>query len=133
MAFLGLMTVREHRAVVKHKDTLFELRGEVVADRDAKIARLEAVCKALRTELATLKAERDGILRDKIAETDRSNKAVSRGLELIREIEALKPDALKYRERLRRDREALAAKRKRAVAALPKAQAARGGDVREGV
>lgn len=52
---------------------------------------------------------------------------------LERAISSLTPDALKYRERLRRDREALAAKRKRAVAALPKAQAARGGDVREGV
>jgi len=41
MAFLGLMTVREHRAVVKHKDTLFELRGEVVAERDATIFRLQ--------------------------------------------------------------------------------------------
>ncbi|OHD05723.1 MAG: hypothetical protein A2095_04165 [Sphingomonadales bacterium GWF1_63_6] len=52
---------------------------------------------------------------------------------LERAISSLTPDALKYRERLRRDREALAAKRKRAVAALPNAQAARGGDVREGV
>lgn len=52
---------------------------------------------------------------------------------LERAISSITPDALKYRERLRRDREALAAKRKRAVAALPNAQAARGGDVREGV
>jgi chromosome segregation ATPase len=162
MAFLGLMTVREHEAVVadakRELDQLAtsiwraefrydapewqplpDIRGlisqvdsmyaGVRSQRDEQSARanslasqrtahmtaiagLQCDVKALRAELATLKAERDGILRDKIAEAERSDQAVSRGLALMREIEALRPDALKYRERLRRDREALAAKRK---------------------
>lgn len=77
MAFLGFMTVREHEAVKRHQNALIELRGETVANRDATIGRLEAVCKALRTELATLKAERDGLLNERDILSEACNEAAT--------------------------------------------------------
>lgn len=207
MAFWGLMTVREHEAVVKGNKVVIdrleaaleskdETIGRVCRERDGlkiqtethiilgrsereRNKRISAARDALAAELATLKAERDDCqvqkdegatyvlksLADALHVEDWSIKDGSEEWEgdvfatmfsilvdagvveedhhtvathakiigLERAISSLTPDALKYRERLHRDREALAAKRKRAVAALPNAQAARGGDVREGV
>jgi len=136
MAFWGLMTVREHEAVVAdlkatHTGHVSALRRDLQDECNSvarlvgqktthmtAIASLQCDVKNLHAELATLKAERDAILRDKKLETARRTGAVSHTIALTREIEALKPDALKYRERLRRDREALAAKRKRNAPAV---------------
>jgi chromosome segregation ATPase len=69
----------------------------------------------LETELATLKAERDGILRDKLAESERAKLAEQRVNSLLDEIAALKPDAEKHREKLRRDRAYVTSKRAQKV------------------
>ena len=132
-----MISKAEHDRIVAANDRI-ALTGRqslhvLIKQKDEEIGYFQVENARLLAELATLKAERDAILRDKKLETARRTEAVSHTIAFTREIEALKPDALKYRERLRRDREALAAKRKRAVAAIPKAQAARGGDVREGV
>lgn len=146
MAFLGFMTVREHEAVVagnkvvidrledslKSKD---ETIGRVCRERDGlktqiethiilgrsereRNKRISAARDALAAELATLKAERDGLLNEALNLSSRAKLAETRVNTYLDEIEALKPDALKYRERLRRDREAMAAKRKRNAPAV---------------
>ena len=66
-------------------------RDETLMVREATIGRLQ------RTS--------EGLLRDKLAESQRANLAEQRVNSLLDEIAALRPDAEKYRERCRRDRE----------------------------
>lgn len=97
MSFLGLMTVRAHEARVRHLTYLFETRGEIISDRDATIGRLQR--------------ENSGLLRDKLNESARANLAEKRVRSLLDEVDALTPDAQKWRDRKKADREYRAEKR----------------------
>lgn len=61
--------------------------------------------KASEATIGRLQRSSEGLLRDKLAESQRANLAEQRVNSLLDEIAALRPDAEKYRERCRRDRE----------------------------
>lgn len=140
MAFFGLMTVGRHNRIVAKADAVIDdaaqhLRAEEFsagrtlgqkvsialkrleearnnAFRNRQMAlTLEAKVEALSAELATLKVERDGLMRDKLAEANRVKSLSGELREAMKAIADLRPDAEKHRERLRRDREYVAAKR----------------------
>ena len=103
-----IITKRKHDAIVENlkariwqesdlADRYVNERDQVRAERDAETKRAN--------ELAVAK---DAVLRDKLAADEKLKEMA--GIE--RYAASLKPDALKYREKLRRDREAAAAKRK---------------------
>ncbi|WP_375187716.1 hypothetical protein [Sphingobium yanoikuyae] len=87
----------------------------VVMEKNGEIRRHLQRIDGQFHEIGQLKAQAAGILRDKIAESERANLAEQRVNSLLAEIAALRPDAEKYRERCRRDREHAANKRKRAA------------------
>jgi hypothetical protein len=94
----GLMSVKKHKAEV----------AIVKDERDAYAANYNRTHDALiesRDERRQLTERSNGILRDKHAESQRANLAEQRVNSLLDEIAALRPDAEKYRERCRRDRE----------------------------
>jgi chromosome segregation ATPase len=104
-----------------HKEILADAEKDTQRERDTaarllgKSVALRSEVATLSAELATLKAERDGILRDKLAESERAKLAEQRVNSLLDEIAALKPDADKHREKLRRDRAYVTSKRAQKV------------------
>lgn len=68
----------------------------------------ERLMSSMGATIERLSNERNGLLRDKLAADEKLKEMA--GIE--RYAASLKPDALKYRERCKRDREAAAAKRK---------------------
>lgn len=111
MAFFGLMTVKAHREQLGHLRGLADIRKTALTESDKTIGRIQRENARLLAELAPLKAERDGILRDKLNESARAKSLAAELAEAMKAIEALRPDAEKHRERLRRDRDSAAAKR----------------------
>ncbi len=95
--YLGLVSLREHNRAM-------EL---VRRQRDDETKR----ANGLSAELAAMTAERDAILRDKKLETARRTEAVSHGIALSREVQSLRPDAQKWRDRKQADRDYRAEKR----------------------
>lgn len=108
MAFFGLMTVKAHE----------ELLDDLQADRDAIHksygVKHDALLEA-RQELSFQKGQVANLSERKDQETVRADLAEQRINRLLDEIESLRPDAEKHRERLCRDREYVAAKRARNV------------------
>lgn len=108
MSFLGLMTVRAHEAVTREWD----LRCvDLMEQRDGETIR----ANKLAAELEAVKAERDAILRDKKLEVARRTDAVTHSIAMSRELAALRPDAQKWRDRKKADREYRAERRKAAA------------------
>ncbi|RSU58049.1 hypothetical protein [Sphingobium yanoikuyae] len=124
---------KKYDNAIAHYRGLFEARGEIIDDRNMTIGRLQRTSEDMLArnlelqakvdgrgmEISALKEQCAGILRDKIAESERANLAEQRINSLLAEIAALRPDAEKYRERCRRDREHAenARERKRALKA----------------
>lgn len=102
--FFGLVSVKKHKAVV----------DDITADRDAIHksygAKHDALLEA-RDELRFQKGQVANLHKRFSEETVRADLAEQRVDSLLAEIAALRPDAEKYRERCRRDREHAAAKR----------------------
>lgn len=130
MAFLGLMTVREHERVLPQRVALAvkflaerdqHIRGlqiqnqthvELGRAREKQFQRAIVDRDALAAELATLKAERDSLLEDKMA--------------MAHDINDLRK-ALAHWKKHGQLRDPATGR------LIPKAQAARGGELREGV
>lgn len=90
--------VERYEASIKSKDDTI---GRVCTERDnARKTSEDMLARNLE-----LQAVSKGILRDKIAESERANLAEQRVNSLLDEIAALRPDTEKHREKLRRDRE----------------------------
>lgn len=108
MSFLGLMTVRAHEAVV----------GELRADRDAihkcYSDKHDALLEA-RQELSFQKGQVANLSRRKDEETARADLAEQTVVSLLDKIDALTPDAQKWRDRKQADRDYRANKRKAVV------------------
>jgi len=106
----GLMTVKRHEAAM----------ADLQADRDAIHksygVKHDALLEA-RQELSFQKGQVADLHRRFSGETVRADLAEQRVNDLLDQIKALKPDAEKYRERCRRDREHAASKRAQKVAA----------------
>lgn len=118
-----MISQAEHVRIVAEK--VGEARKDLIAERDqfrnqAAGLRIQndthvELGRAAERRMQGLVAERDGLLRDKLSESERANLAEQRVNDLLDQNKALKPDAEKYRERCRRDREHAANKRKRAA------------------
>ncbi len=93
-----------------HKEIVAEIEKDAQADRETA-ARILHRNIELQGRVDVLEAANFGLLRDKIAESRRADSAAGQLDEALRTIDDLRPDAEKYRERLRRDRESAAAKR----------------------
>lgn len=82
----------------KKYDAVTREMGRQIVERDDTLMVREAT-------IGRLQRTSEGLLRDKLAESERANLAEQRVNSLLAEIAALRPDAEKYRERCRRDRE----------------------------
>lgn len=82
----------------KKYDAATREMGRQIVERDETLMVREAT-------IGRLQRTSEGLLRDKLAESQRANLAEQRVNSLLDEIAALRPDAEKYRERCRRDRE----------------------------
>jgi len=105
MSFLGLMTVRAHRAVVA------ELRADRDSIHKSYGAKHDALLRALQ-ELSFQKGQVANLSRRKDEETVRADLSEQRVVSLLDTIDALTPDAQKWRDRKKADRDYRAEKRK---------------------
>ena len=134
MAFLGLMTVREHEAVVKAKSAPDQLlvQGyidqlfEIAEQRDAETKR----ANELAAEVVALKLERDAKPAHHREDIARGDRWRDRAFAQAREMEALRAELATLKVERERRLAPLAAAN---AARKANAQAARVGDVREGV
>lgn len=81
-----------------------------MADNQTRAAYAE--CDSLRNDVRAAEQAYEGVLRDKIATDGRASAWKDSAFKAASALEEYKADALKYRERCKRDREAAAAKRK---------------------
>lgn len=96
-----------------HKEIVAEIEKDAQAERET-VARILQRNIELRGRVDVLEAANHGLLRDKIAESKRADNLSGQLDEVLKTIDDLRPDADKYRERLRRDRENAAVKRAKA-------------------
>lgn len=99
----------------KYEAALADLQAERDAVYESYSVKHDALLEA-RQELSFQKRQVANLAERKDQETVRADLAEQRVNRLLDEIEALRPDAMKHRERLRRDRENAAAKRAKADA-----------------
>lgn len=107
MSFLGLMTVRAHEAVVA------ELRADRDSIHKSYGAKHDALLRALQ-ELSFQKGQVANLSRRKDEETVRADLSEQRVVSLLDTIDALTPDAQKWRDRKQADRDYRAGKRAKA-------------------
>jgi hypothetical protein len=96
---------KKYDAVTREMGRQIVERDDTLMVREATIGRLQRSGEDMLARNLELQAVSKGILRDKLAESQRANLAEQRVNSLLDEIAALRPDAEKYRERCRRDRE----------------------------
>lgn len=95
---------KKYEAVTREMGRQIVERDDTLMIRDATIGRLQR--------------ENAGLLRDKLAAAEAAKNLAGELRECMRTIDDLRPDAEKYRERLRRDRDNAASKRARSTANL---------------
>lgn len=104
--FFGLINKRPTHQPAEESPTVSKsYHDRIVMEKNGEIRRHLQRIDGQFHEIGELKAQAAGRLRDKLAESERANLAEQRVNSLLDEIAALRPDAEKYRERCRRDRE----------------------------
>lgn len=108
------ITLTDHVRIVAEKvgEARKDLLAEAQQERETSARLLERNI-TLQGRVDVIEAANHGLLRDKLAESDRAKSLAAELAEVMKTIEALRPDAEKHRERLRRDREYVANKRAR--------------------